>query len=338
MVEYDEDFLDEISNEVNLLEYIETSIDLKQRGKDYFGTCPLHLDETPSFSVNPEKNYFYCFSCGRGGGIIQYLNQYENLPINKAIEKASRLASIDISKMCSSQTVKINKKIKKEKQRTTLTPYVHEKLNKSQYEKDYLQVPIPEWEEEGIKKEVLDLFEVRVNPRDNRIIYPVYDTDDNFINIKGRTKYKDYKKLGIPKYINYKPVGVMDYFQGLNITRKNILDSKEILIFESIKSVMKLYGHGVKNAVSAEKHDLTNEQIRWILKQDIRNVVLCYDSDITYKENSVKKNINTLKRMVNLYVVKDRDKLLGGSQAKNSPIDCGFEIWEKLYQQKKRIL
>ena len=106
-IEWDEDFLQEVSSNVDLVEYIGQDIELKPKGKDYFGQCSRHIDKTPSFSVNPEKNMYYCFSCGRGGGIIQYLQEYEGLSFDNAVEKACKLANTDISTMCDSPTVKL---------------------------------------------------------------------------------------------------------------------------------------------------------------------------------------------------------------------------------------
>jgi DNA primase len=327
--------IQEISDSVDLLEYVSQSIELKQKGRDYFGVCPLHTDLTPSFSVTPKRNSFFCFSCGRGGGIIQYLHYYESLTYDEAIEKASKLANIDLKTMCQSQTVIINKKIKKEKQGNA-NNIKHEILNKDDFNK-YRQGDIQEWLDEGIKQEEIDLFEIRIDDRSNRIIYPVYDTDNNFINIKGRTKFSDYKKMGIAKYINYFPVGVMDYFQGLNITLPFIKETKEVKVFESIKSVMKLFGNGIKDSASAEKHTLTNEQIIYLIKLGV-DVVLCYDSDVSYKEKEVVRNLNMLKRFTNVYIIEDKKGLLGGAEGKNSPIDKGIDIWNELYANKKKIL
>lgn len=336
MVQYDEDMIQEISDNVDLLEYISDSIELKKKGKDYFGNCPLHIDKTPSFSVTPDKNSFYCFSCGRGGGIIQYLSDYEHMDFDSAIEKASKLANIGLSTMCQSQTVKINKKIRKER-KNIKEKQEHEILNRSEYDRFRIG-KVDEWLEEGIRQEEIDLFEIRLDDRSNRIVYPVYDIEGNLINVKGRTRFSNFKDMGICKYINYYPVGTVDYFQGMNITGKYIEESREIKIFESVKSVMKMFGHGIRDCASAEKHDLSPEQIAWIIKSDIQNVVLCYDSDITYKEKVVLKNINMLKRFVNVYLIKDKDNLLGGKTGKNSPIDLGIDIWNRLYSQKQKVL
>lgn len=334
---YDEDYLDEIKKNVNLLEYIGNDIELKKRGKEYFGHCPKHVDLTPSFSVNPEKNMFYCFSCGRGFSIFDYLMEYEGMSFDEAVQKAAKLSGIDIGGMCQSQTVIENRKIKRRMSDIESKRISHEILSKEEYEK-YRIAPVEEWLNEGIRQKEIDLFEIRIDDRNNRIVYPVYDTDGNFINIKGRTRFKDYKKMGICKYINYYPVGTVDYFQGLNITETYIKEANEMIIFESIKSVMKLFGYDIKNSASAEKHTLTKEQISWIIKSNIKDVVLAYDSDISYREKAVKENINILKRFVNLYIIEDKRGILGGKEGKNSPIDLGFDIWEQLYLHKRKIV
>lgn len=337
MALYDEDMLEEINNSVDLLDYIGNTMELKQRGKDYFGHCPLHIDRTSSFSVTPSKNKFFCFSCGAGGGIIQYLMLYEKLCFDEAVQKASRLADVDLKAMCQSETVKLNKVIRKIRNNKTEDISSHEILDIEELLK-YQDVEIHEWIEEGIDSSVLKLFGVRLDTRGNRIVYPVFDMDGNLINIKGRTLCKEFKFFGIQKYINYYPVGTVDYFQGLNITFQHIKESGEIKIFESIKSVMKLFTWGIKDSASAEKHTLTPEQIKILIStREIKSVVFCYDSDVSYQERKVKENIDLLKRFVNVYVIIDRENQLGGVEAKNAPVDLGRDIWESLYATKMKI-
>ena len=321
MPQYDEETIDQVVENVDLLEYVRDSIQMTKKGSDYFGRCPLHTDKTPSFSITPEKNRFFCFGCGRGGTIIQYLTEYEHLPYEQAVQKAANLAKLDLKMMCQSQTVKYNRELKRIRGKAVLQES-HEILDKTIYQ-EFQKEPVSEWISEGIDPNVMDLFEVRVDERANRIVYPVYDTAGNFINVKGRTRFKNYKELGIAKYINYYPVGTLDYFQGSNVTEKHIAATKELIIFEGVKSVMKLYGYGQKNSVSAEKHDLTREQISWILRSPAKDVVLCYDTDVSYDEKSVKKNIQMLRRYVNLYVVRDPKGRLGGAKAKKAPVDSG---------------
>lgn len=330
---YDDEMLQEINASVDLLEYVSQSIEMEKRGRDYFGHCPLHVDNTPSFSITPSKNSYYCFSCGRSGGIIGYLMDYEHLRFDDAVDKAAKLGNMDLSKMCRSQTMTFLKKTKnlmREKEQV-----VHEVLSANELSK-YSHEDITEWIDEGILQEVMDLFEVRINDRDNRIVYPVYDINGNLINIKGRTRYKNYKELRIPKYINYYPIGTMDYFQGLNITLPFIKDQNEMIIFESVKSVMKAYGWGYKNCASAEKHTITDEQLKLLVRLRV-NIVFAFDSDISYSDKDIKKTIDVLKRITNVYVIYDRKGLLGGKDAKNAPVDLSREIWEQLYFNKTKV-
>ena len=333
-VEYSDETLREINEKANLLEYVKETLELEKRGDDYYASCPKHVDKTPSLSFNEEENAYYCFSCGRSGRFIGYLMDYEGMSFHEAVIKASKYADIDLSKMCHSATLDFLKKYKSNHNKKD--KYAHPIIPQSEYTK-YSKEPITEWLNEGIRQDIMDLFEIRADNFGNRIVYPVYDIDNNLINIKGRTRYKNYKKLGIPKYINYYPVGKMDYFQGLNITLPYIKESNEIIIFESIKSVMLSFGYGYKNCASAEKHTLTDEQLFLIAKLHT-NVVFAYDSDIDYYENKIKKSIDRLKRITNVFIIQDVKKLLGGKETKNSPVDLGKEIWETLYAEKRKVV
>lgn len=332
---YDDDMLQQINENANLLDYVSQFIEMEKRGNDYFGQCPLHIDNTPSFSITPAKNSYYCFSCGKSGGIIGYLMDYEGMQFESAVEKAAKLADMDLSKMCKSNTVSWLKKLRMLALKKD-NDFSHEILPESELKK-YKKEPVWEWLNEDISQETMDLFGVMVDTWQNRIIYPVYDIHGNLINIKARTRYPNYKKLKIPKYINYYPIGVMDYFQGLNITLKYVKEKGEIIIFESVKSVMKAFGWGYKNCASAEKHTLTKEQLDLLVKLKV-NVVFAYDSDISYRQSDVKQNIDKLKRVTNVYIIEDKNKLLGGVAAKNAPVDCGEDIWSQLYEAKKKIV
>lgn len=331
---YDEDMLRQINENVDLLEYVSQSIEMKKKGNDYFGHCPLHVDNTPSFSISPSKNLYYCFSCGKSGGIVKYLMNYEGLSFGEAVDKAAKLAKIDLSKVCKSNTVSFLKKLRAYVFRTN-TNFEHQIIQSGELLK-YKKEPALEWIDEGIKQDVMDLFDIRIDTRRNRIVYPVYDINGNLINIKARTRYSNYKEMKIPKYINYYPVGVMDYFQGLNITLPYIRQKNEVIIFESIKSVMKAYGWGYKNCISAEKHTLTKEQETLLIKLKV-NIIFAYDTDVNYWDSNVGRTLNKLKRLTNVYIIEDKKELLGGTSSKNSPADCGKEIWNELYNTKKKI-
>ena len=336
---YDDEMLQQINDNANLLEYVQNAgTELKQQGDDYFTNCPLHVDDTPSLSFTPAKNSFYCFSCGAKGQMIGYLMKYEDLDFDEAVEKAARIGNTDMSKMCHSEAVIFLKRYKRyleakrhkvKIEHPALPDYAINKFSKDE--------KITEWLDEGITQEMIDLFGARIDDYQNRIVYPVYDLAGKLINVKGRTRYENYHDLGIPKYINYYPVGTMDYFQGLNVTLPYVKERGEIIIFESIKSVMKAYAWGYKNCASAEKHTLTPEQTELLVKLRV-NVVFAYDTDVSYKDKDVAKSINKLRRVTNVYTINDYEELLGGAAAKNSPVDCGIDIWEELYENKRKVI
>jgi len=317
----------EINASVNLVEYVSTRLDLMKRGKNYFCNCPLHEDKTPSLSFNEEKNLFYCFSCGRGGGIINYLIEYEGYDFDSAVIRASELGNIDLSKVCQSRTISFLRDI------TEDTPAnkkdEHKILDKSIYNM-YSKEPITLWQEEGISQEVMDLFEIRIDKRANRIVYPVYDMGNNFINVKGRTMYSSYKELKIPKYMNYYGVNTLDYFQGYNIAKNYIKD--DITIFEGIKSVMKVFSWGYKNCVSAECHSLSDEQVDILIKMG-KDVTLAFDADVDYHSADIREVTDKLKRVLNVYVIEP----LGLISDKESPPDRGKDVWETLYENRRRV-
>lgn len=334
---YDDEMLQQINENADLFSYAQQTMDIENRGGYYYAHCPKHVDNTPSLLFSKDTNSYHCFSCERSGKMIGFLIDYEGLSFDDAVEKAASIANLDLSKMCKSQTVaflkkcrnyRLSKQSKHKQDHETIPNTVLSKFSKESAK---------EWVDEGIKPEVMDLFGVMIDENSNRIVYPVRDIDGRLINIKGRTRYQNYKAFKLPKYTNYYPVGAMDYFQGLDITIPYVRQEKEIIIFESVKSVMKAYGWGYRNCASAEKHTLTPEQIELIIKLNV-NVVLAYDSDIDYRNNDVRSNINKLRRITNVYIIDDQRGLLGGASAKNSPADCGLEVWEELYSEKRKVV
>ncbi len=335
MSKYDGEMLKEIDDRADLIEYVSQTMELEQKGDNLWAHCPKHVDETPSLSFSIKDGFYHCFSCGRSGRMIWWLYDYEGLSFDDAVAKAARLANMDITKICQSETAIYLKKLNQMAAKTPVKVQ-HPVLNASEYEK-YKKEQIPEWLEEGIEQNVMDLFGIRVDPWQNRIVYPVYDVDGNLINIKGRTRYPNYKELRLSKYINYFKVGCMDYFQGLNITLTYVKQQNEIIIFESVKSVMKAFGWGYRYCASAETHSLSDEQLALLIRLKV-NVVFAWDTDVSYFDSDIKKQINALKRITNVYVIDDPDKLLGGKESKNAPVDCGKEVWETLYAKKRKVV
>lgn len=330
---YDYYQLNELCNKISLLEYAERTYDFQKKGSKYFCSCPKHSDSDPSLCISPDVNLFYCFSCHRKGNLINWLIEFEGLNFYDAVQKVADLTGSDIHDYVESETMAFYKLFQR-----LSKPQKHGVVERTvlDIDKDYKQkfkAEIPqEWIDEGITKEEMEKYEIRVDPLSNRIVYPVYDSDYNLIGIKGRTRFKNYKDLRIMKYMNYNKIGVLDYFQGMKQAEPYIKEKNQIIIVEGLKSAMKLDGWGYHNVVSAETSTLNEHQIELLIRMQIRDVVVAFDKDVEFKK--IRSCMELLKKFANVWVVYDKWKLLDD---KDSPPDKGREIWETLYDRRVKL-
>ena len=76
---YPQEILEEVRVQNDIVDVISEYLPLKQKGTSYFGLCPFHNEKTPSFSVNSERQFYYCFGCGAAGNVYTFIMQMENL-------------------------------------------------------------------------------------------------------------------------------------------------------------------------------------------------------------------------------------------------------------------
>lgn len=327
----DEELIQQIVENVDIVETIQKYIELKPKRDEFFACCPFHDEDTPSFSVTPSKHTYYCFGCHAGGTVINFIQHIENVSYFEALKMLSDEFGIKPFNKKKSKTYEI---LKKANRSSKLLDIKHPILNEDILNK-YSKEPIKEWISEGISQKIMNRYQVMYDKSGDRIVYPVYDINGDLINIKGRTLCDDHKILGIPKYMNYYKIGDMDYFQGLNLKKKLIQESGEMIIFEGLKSCMKADGYQYYNSVSSETSVLNSYQIRLILKMKC-NVVVAYDNDVDYTIPKIKKSLDILAQYTNVFVIQDVDHILGDAKDKLSPVDKGKEVWEELYKNKRR--
>ena len=338
MAKYDDEALLELCNKIDLLDYAMTTMEFRSRGTDsYACSCPRHIDETPSLLITPSKNLFHCMSCGVGGNIINWLMIFEHLTFEQAIDKIQKLAGCEISELKQCDALAFYKSIKK----ALYGPvYAEEKLQRtildvSEIEKYRDEMP-QEWIDEGILPEVMRKFDIRIDDRSNRIVYPVYDKDLNLIGFKGRTRFKNYKIMNLKKYQNYQKIGTVDYFMGMRENRLSILAKRKVIIFEGLKSVMKVAGWGYDYCLASESSWLNDDQIKILIQMQVKEVIIAFDSDVDITK--IRECTKKLKKFTNVYAVIDKyGKILGTKEDKFSPCDKGREVWEQLLEMKVRV-
>ena len=96
---YSENLIEEVRERNDIVDVISNYVQLKKKGSTYFGLCPFHSEKSPSFSVTPAKQMYYCFGCGAGGNVYTFLMEYENFTFPEAVEYLAERCGMPLPKM-----------------------------------------------------------------------------------------------------------------------------------------------------------------------------------------------------------------------------------------------
>ncbi len=309
MARISEDKINEIISKTDIVDLIGEKVTLQKKGKSYFGLCPFHSEKTPSFSVEPDRKIYNCFSCGEKGNPITFLQKTANLSFVEAIEELSVRAnvSIDLSNM------------KKENPNQRLFSINEEALN---FYKLYLSstkqgmIAKQYLEDRGIPNDVVSQFELGLAPSEfdlltktltshgvlisdlhdlglskqskqetfydlfrDRIIFPIKDEKGNTVAFSGRTYLPNDKSNA--KYINSPQTKVFtksNVLYNLHNAISTIKMNNRVVLFEGFMDVIAAHRSGIKESVASMGTSLTREQVR-LMKKYTNNVVICYDGD-----------------------------------------------------------
>jgi DNA primase len=342
-MKYTSEQLTQINNAIPIVEYVSKYLKLEpgtgRRSNEYWTHCCFHEgDNNSSLSFNSDKNVFRCMACDTKGGLINFVMEYHNKSFVQAIEYILQLVNIPFE----------------EREYSEIVEYLH-KTNHKIIEKEvinrvflpestiyqYTKEPIIEWINEGIQQDILDKYNVRYDKKGNAIIFPIRDINGNIIAIKARTRYENHADLGIPKYMYYQKIITNDFLFGLYENIEQIKKRNEVIIFEGCKSVMLAEGYDYPNCVSLETNNFNEYQINLLLQLKC-NIVIALDKGMKITNQQGLKNtkdttyinIGLLPKFTNVEVIEDRYGLL---PPKASPVDCGKEVFDKLYEGKYKI-
>lgn len=335
-MKYNGDQLNSMAEKIDIVEYIGQTEELHRKGGNYFIRCPFHKgDDTPSLCIYPDSNKWYCFGCGAGSSIYDWIRLYDQLPFSKAVEKVAELTNSELTDVAESESMALLKELKRCKNPKEEIQVTRQILDwqKDYYDKYSDELP-EEWLSEGISQDALKTYNIRIDHDANRIVYPVMDSDGNLIGVKGRTRLEAYKELGIPKYINYYKIGTVDYFQGWQQALPEVIARKSVVIFEGIKSCMKAYGWNIRNTVASETSALSDSQLRLLIATGIPEITIAWDSDQKIKNIISDSKIQMLKRFSTVSIISDTKGWLGEKEA---PVDQGELIFRELLDRRIRL-
>lgn len=324
----------DIMEAVDIVEYISQFCELEQRGDgEYWGCSPLREENTPSFSVNPEKSRFYDFSSGQGGNILDFIKAYNKVDFLQALDILKKYANItediegpQVRRLLATSIAKKYSQKEKKPQESKSAVLPADYMDRYMWDIKKLQP----WLREGMSVESLMKYQVRYDPYSNRIVYPILDVKGNIINVSGRTLDRDYKEKGLRKYTYFKPFGLLDTIYGLAENKEEILRKKEIILFEGAKSVILADSWGIKNTGAILTSHVNPQQFKILIRLGVR-VVFALDAEVNIKED---KNIMKLIPYVPVEWLRNRRGLLDD---KDAPVDKGEEVFRTLYAERRRV-
>ena len=311
------DVIDQIRSDVNILDIVGQYVQLHRSGSNWFGLCPFHTEKTGSFSVNEPKQFFHCFSCGRGGNVFKFLMEIEDLTFPEAVYRTAELAGIEHdakylpqnaagAEDTQSETGKLKRLYAQAGQ---LYHHILVNTKLGQPALDHLH-------ERGLSDELIAEFQLGYAPQaeilqaffhekklddyqtlrksglfseregedlaerfNDRIMFPIRDQTGSIIAFSGRLLTPD-KKL--PKYLN-SPEGILfnkrKVLFNFDKAKKTIRHESKVYLFEGFMDVLAAWRAGIKNGVASMGTSLTSEQI-YLLEQTASKLYICYDGDL----------------------------------------------------------
>ena len=310
-----EEKISEIRTAADIVDVISESVLLKKSGRNFLGLCPFHSEKTPSFSVNRDKQIFYCFGCGAGGNVFTFLMRHDGLSFPEAVKQLARQYGVELPPPGGSeqqrrrysereQILAVNKKaaafyraaLRGGQAADRAAEYLQRRKMPQEVLDDFQvgyappgwdqlmdhlrknRIPLPLAEKAGliVPRKSSDGYYDRFR---DRIVFPIHDLSGRVLGFGGRVLDD-----ALPKYLNspespvyHKSRSLYGIHQGRNHCRR----SNTVFVVEGYFDVLSLVQSGVKNAVATLGTSLTPEHARMLrgFVGESGKVVLVYDSD-----------------------------------------------------------
>ena len=303
---FDQRFLDELIARSDIVDVVSGYVALQRKGGNLFGLCPFHNEKTPSFSVSPDKQIYHCFGCKKGGGVINFIMEIENLTFPEAVRFLAKRANLPVPEDDGPQdgadrlrrrVLELNRDAARWYYDLLCSPEgaaVQAYLDKRQIRKSIavrfgMGASPDRWDglltamtRRGYTKEELLAAGLVVNGRNgrlydkfrNRLMLPVIDTRGDVVGFGSRViDNSEPKYMNTTETITYSKRRIL---YGLNLAKKT--RRPNIILCEGNLDVVTLHQAGFDNAVASMGTALTVEQTR-LLSRFTKELVLCYDND-----------------------------------------------------------
>ncbi len=343
MAYYGQEAVERVRDATDIVDLIGEYLSLKQKGKHYVALCPFHNEKTPSFTVNREKQIYYCFGCQNGGDVFNFLMEYEHLDFSEALEYLAEKAGIEL--IPESSTGKVQKKDTVLMQiNLEVARYFYAAFTQSDGKEAMAYLLNRQIQVETRKKFKLgfapdswdDLIEYMLGknylPKDleragvaiykdqkkyyarfrNRLMFPIENLKGEIVGFGGRILGN-----GEPKYLNSPETPLFskkNNLYAINLALPEMKRTKRALVMEGYMDVIMSHQNGFTNAVASLGTAFTVEQAK-LLARYVDEVVLIYDNDVAGRKAILRaheafRDFDVLVRVANVEPYKDPDEFI----------------------------
>lgn len=322
-----EDKISEIKNIVDIVDIISDIVLLKKVGRNYVGLCPFHTEKTPSFTVSPEKQIFYCFGCGTGGNVFNFLMNHDGLSFFETAKMLANRYGIEIPAQTMSPEQK--RRISERESLLAANKQAMDFFKHSLLSDVEGKIALEYLKKRGIGEDTITIFNLGFAPAGwdsllnyfskknishelvqksgliikrkskngyydrfrNRIIFPIFNVSKQVLGFGGRVMDDS-----LPKYLNSPETSVYNKSRslyGLHIAKEHCRASETVYIVEGYFDLLALHQHGILNSVATLGTSLTQGHVQILRGFVGKNgrFILVYDSDaagIKAAERSIK--------------------------------------------------
>ena len=301
-------FIDQVLDRTDIVDVVDRRVKLKKAGKNYSACCPFHQEKTPSFSVNPEKQFYYCFGCGAGGNALGFVMDYERMEFREAIESLAQAAGIELPpeeadaapqvdhqkplyEAMEKATRVYESQLRKHPSRGRVVDYLKQRGLSGEIARDFRLGFAPEgWdnlmttlssEEEIGQALTAGLLIENDSGRKydrfrDRVIFPIVNQRGKVIAMGGRVLGD-----GKPKYLNSPETPLFSKsheLYGLHHIRKFAKNLSRIVVVEGYMDVIALAQFGIHYAVATLGTSVGKPHLEMLFRR-VDHVVFCFDGD-----------------------------------------------------------
>ena len=317
MARISEQSIENVRQAADIVEVVSSHVELKQRGRNFFGLCPFHSEKTPSFSVNPDKQIYKCFGCGAGGGSINFVMEIENLEFADAIKRLAQTFNITLDIQGGDSRKYADLKSQLIAIHQFATQY-YQKILLSENGKDALKYLT----DRGLSKQIIEEYKLGFSPDSfddllellrkesfsaeamklsglfiqgdrgyfnrfqSRIMFPIQNQGGDVIAFGGRIFNKD----NPAKYQNSPetPIYLKSHvLYGISHNVQPIREKKNIILVEGYMDLLQLVQAGLDNCLAISGTAFTEGHAN-ILKRFSKNIYITFDGDDAGKKAALK--------------------------------------------------